>query len=187
MLMAGHALSDSADIWNATGFWLPWVLVALGMELYLSNVEAVAHHRPHSPELMTPISIAKFSVILAGACSIAIFNWYNTFQNLNFSINSNSKIAFLILQSINICFLTFEAWNHEEESHCNHQEVTVPDVEQPQPDTIPDLNALTYCSTATFQPQKQPNTYGHVGCNRAHARQTPLTSTKEGSVIKLFC
>lgn len=51
VLMAGHVLSDSADIWNAKGFWFYWVCAALFVEFYLSNVEAVAHQKPHLPEM----------------------------------------------------------------------------------------------------------------------------------------
>lgn len=123
MLMIGHALSDSADLWNASGFWLYWIACAsIPTEIYLSNVEAVAHHNPHFPQV-TVKSAAKFASLFIGACTIAIFNWYNTFKN--FSLTSGdigSKIAFIILQFINLLFITFETWHHDgaSHSHGNH-------------------------------------------------------------------
>lgn len=115
MLMAGHALSDSADLWNTSGYLFYWVCAALAVEFYLSNVEAVAHYHPHFPQL-SAVSMAKFSILLAGASSMAFFNWYNTFQDFSLSENDFSKMGFLVLQCVNIFFTTFEAWNHDTES-----------------------------------------------------------------------
>jgi hypothetical protein len=117
MLMLGHSLSDSADLWNASGLWMVWVCLAIPAEVYLSNVEAVAHHQPHFPRL-TGAGVLKFSALLLGAVSIAIFNWYNTFEApSSFELAKPSPLLFCMLQLVNILFVTFEAWNHDTESH----------------------------------------------------------------------
>lgn len=115
ILMAGHALSDSADLWNAQGFWFYWVCAALVVEFYLSNVEAVAHQKPHIPEVNLT-SMTKLTILFLGAVSMAIFNWYNTFKDSTVPMNSSSKIIFVFLQLVNVLFVTFEAWHHEAEA-----------------------------------------------------------------------
>ncbi len=114
-LMVGHALSDSADIWNAKGFWFYWVCAALFIEFYLSNVEAVAHQQPHIPEV-TMISMTKLMILFLGSMSMAIFNWHNTFKDAEISAQNGSKIIFIALQMVNAIFVTFEAWHHEAEA-----------------------------------------------------------------------
>ncbi|MCD8542965.1 MAG: hypothetical protein LRY69_06215 [Gammaproteobacteria bacterium] len=113
-LIAGHAFSDSADLWNAKGFWLYWVCVGFLVECGLSNVEAVAHHKPHLPPL-TMASAGKLALLFFASVSIALFNWYNTFNEEWPSMNNRSHVLFVVAQLVNIVFLTFEAWNHEGE------------------------------------------------------------------------
>lgn len=119
VLMGGHALGDSADLWNATGFWFYWVCAALPIEFYLANVEAVAHQQPHFPEF-NYTSAAKFIILFLGAVSMAMFNWYNTFKDSTLPMSSSSKIIFILLQTVNVFFMTFEAWHHEVEASPEH-------------------------------------------------------------------
>lgn len=114
-LMLGHALNDSADLWNTSGYLFAWVCVAITVEAYLCNVEAVAHYQPHIPEL-TWANAAKFLVIFLGAVGMAFFNWYNTYQDPSrFELEKPSPLLFCSAQFVNVLFLTFEAWNHADE------------------------------------------------------------------------
>lgn len=138
VLMLGHALSDSADLWNVSQlgskYLLIWVGLALVAEVGLSNVEAVAHHQLHFPEL-TKASVLKFSLLLLGAVSIAVFNWYNTFKSFkNVESTKLERLAFILLQAINVIFVTFEAWHHDDESHDHQCGSSCNDIEQQQSD-----------------------------------------------------
>lgn len=132
-LIAGHAFSDSADLWNAKGFWFYWVCAAFLVECALSNVEAVAHHKPDLPPL-TMLSAFKFMLLFFASVSIAGFNWYNTFNEEWPSMNNRSHVLFVVAQLVNIIFLTFEAWNHEEEQEYDYSRLSqvseVPSVEE---------------------------------------------------------
>jgi len=115
-LAIGHALTDSADLFNAKGFWFAWIIASMITEIYLSNVEAIAHHELHFPKL-TLTSAVKFLALLVGATSIAYFNWYNTFEKPVMIPENLKESVFVFLQAINMIFVTFEAWHHEDEAH----------------------------------------------------------------------
>lgn len=178
ILVLGHGLNDVADLWNAEGFWFLWTLVGISTEFFLPLIESVAHSSLKFPEKITLTTIAQLFGIFYGAYGIAVFNWYNTFNDLDFFVNDSSRITFFILQNISAFFLVFVVQDHILGGHDHdHDSNAAGDIElhsrcgdcrhgsSDDPNVLFCLEAGTSVGTCGLYPQRlsdQNNPLSHV-------------------------